>query len=234
VVSLPFRIDPFQVFLQKYHVRKFDKGELILVQGEAPECAYVIKKGVVETYNLTSQGEEKPINYDIQGEIFPLAWVFGQIRTTNYYYEAFTKCELYCVPREDYKRFIAQSTGRLMGVLEAFIAQHLNSQLRVNALEQSKASAKVLYTLHFLCLRYGEDIKKNVVRIQIPLTQQDMANFMGLTRETTGIELKKLQRSGLITYRRQNYIVRTDRLNEILDEEYDHNRLQKQNVRIRI
>lgn len=231
---MPFRIDPFQVFLQKYHVRKFDKGELILVQGETPECAYVIKKGVVETYNLTAQGEQKPINYDIQGEIFPLAWVFGQIRTTNYYYEAFTKCELYCVPREDYKQFIQQSTSRLMKVFETFIMQHLNSQLRVNALEQSKAHAKVLYTLHFLCLRFGVDVKKNSVRIQLPLTQQDMANFMGLTRETTGIELKKLQRAGVISYRRQNYIVRTDKLNEILDEDYDYGRMRKKQVNIRL
>lgn len=231
---MPFRIDPFRVFLQKYHTRKFDKGELILVQGETPDCAYVIKKGVVETYNLTTHGEEKPINYDIQGEIFPLAWVFGQVRNTNYYYEAFTKCELYCVPREDYLEFIQQSTPRLMGVFQSFITQHLNSQLRMNALEQSKASSKVLYTLHFLCLRFGVDVRKNTVRIQLPLTQQDMANYMGLTRETTGIELKKLQRSGIITYRRQNYIVRIDKLNEILDEEYDNGRLNTRQVTIKM
>lgn len=231
---MPFKVDPFQVFLQKYHTRKFDKGELILVQGETPECAYVIKKGVVETYNLTAQGEEKPINYDIQGEVFPIAWVFGQVRRTNYYYEAFTKCELYCVPREDYLQFIQQSTPRLMSIFKQFVTQHLNSQLRVNALEQSKANAKVLYTLHFLCLRYGVDVRKNMVRIQLPLTQQDMANFMGLTRETTGIELKKLQRSGVITYRRQNYIVRTDRLNSLLDESYDNDRLYKQQKTLRM
>lgn len=231
---MPFRIDPFQVFLQKYHTRKFDKGEIILVQGETPECAFVIKKGVVETYNLTAQGEEKPINYDIQGNIFPLEWVFGQVRGTNYYYEAFTKCELYCVPREDYLQFIQQNTKRLMGVFAAFVAEHVDSQLRVNALEQSKASAKVLHTLHFLCLRYGVDVRKNSVRIQLPLTQQDMANFMGLTRETTGIELKKLQRAGIISYKRQNYIVRTDKLGERLDEAYDNNRVRVRQVSLKM
>lgn len=229
---MAFKIDPFQVFLQKYHTRKFDKGELILVQGEAPPCAYIIKKGVVKTYNLTAHGEEKPISFDIQGEVFPLAWVLGQIRGAVYYYEAFTKCELYCVPREDYKQYIQQSTARLMQVFEKFADYHLNSQLRVNALEQSKAVSKVLYTIHFLCLRFGVDVKKNTVRIQIPLTQQDLANFMGLTRETTGIELKKLQRSGVLTYKKQNYIVRTDKLNELLDEEYDQNRIPKTQVRI--
>lgn len=225
MVRVPIKIDPFRVFLQKYHTRKFEKGEIILVQGETPDCTYVIKKGVVKTYNLTAAGEEKPIGFDMAGDIFPLAWVFGQVSRVTYYYEAFTRCELYCVPRDDYKAFIMNSTSRLLGVMENFIARYTRYQLRVNALEQSKAAAKILNTVHFLCLSYGTDIKKNTVRIEIPLTQQDLANFMGLTRETTGIELKKLQRNGVLTYKRQNYIVRTDKLNQLLDEEYDINRL---------
>ncbi len=231
---MPFKVDPLRLFLQKYHTRTFEKGELVLVQGETPPCAYIVKKGVIKTYNLTSRGEEKPIAFDIQGEIFPLAWVFDQVHGAPYYYEAFTDCEVYCVPREDYKDFIQHDTKRLMGIMEKFVAQYLNTQLRVNALEQSKAASKILYTIHFLCLRFGVDVKKNLVRIQIPLTQQDLANFMGLTRETTGIELKKMQRSGLLTYKRQNYIVRTDLLDALLDEEYDQTRNKHQQVRIRL
>ena len=219
-------IDPFRLFLQKYRTRKFEKGEIILVQGETPECMYVIKKGVVKTYNLTSGGEEKPLGFDIKGDIFPIAWAFGQVNPVTYYYEAFTDCDLYCVPREDYRNFITKNTDRLYGVLENMVAQNTFYQLRVNALEQSKAANKILNTIHFLCLSYGTDLKPHTVRIEIPLTQQDLANFMGLTRETTGIELKKLQRSGVLTYKKQNYIVRTDRLNELLDEEYDMHRLK--------
>ena len=55
-VSVAIKIDPFRLFLQKYHTRKFEKGEIILVQGETPECTYVIKNGAIKTYNLTSHG----------------------------------------------------------------------------------------------------------------------------------------------------------------------------------
>jgi DNA-binding transcriptional regulator LsrR (DeoR family) len=74
-------------------------------------------------------------------------------------------------------------------------------------------------------VRYGHDVRQNVVKVSLPLTQQDLANFMGLTRETTGIELKRLEKSGVISYNRQNYIVRTDKLNELLDEDYESMRL---------
>ncbi|GAC1391815.1 MAG: Crp/Fnr family transcriptional regulator [Candidatus Saccharimonadales bacterium] len=223
-------MDSFKKFVSNYHIKRFAKGELILVQGEVPEVAYVVKSGVVKTYNITSQGEEKPLTFDIQNEMLPLAWIFSKAQYANYYYEAFTDCELYCIPRDDIPAFIKGTPTAFSESFDYFVDRYLNFQMQVNALEQSKAASKVLNTIHFLCLRFGKDIEKNVVLIQLPLTQQDLANFMGLTRETTGIELKKLQRLDILSYKRQNYIVKTDKLDELLDEDYDHGLLNNGNV----
>lgn len=209
------------MFYEKYPIRRFQKGEIILVQGEVPKSAYVLKKGVVKSYNLTAQGEEKPISFDVVGEMFPIAWIFGKAKYAQFYYEAFTDCEVYCLVPSDYLAYLKGSPEQLYTTFDGFISNHINHQMRINALEQSKAAAKVLYTIHFLCVRFGREIKENMVRIELPLTQQDLANFMGLTRETTGIELKKLQRQGVLSYRKQNYVVKTDKLDELLDEDYD-------------
>lgn len=217
----------YQDFIAEHHVKRFRKGEIILVQGEVPPTAYILKKGIVKTYNLTTQGEEKPISFDLVGEIFPVAWTFNRIRYAQYYYEAFTDCEVYSVPKDEYHEFLRKHPDIVYEIFTTFVDRHINFQMRVNALEQSKAASKIINTIHFLCLHFGRDVKKDTVQIQLPLTQQDLANFMGLTRETTGIELKKLQRKGIITYRRQNYTVRTDKLNDLLDEDYDQGRILK-------
>ncbi len=214
-------MEVFKLFLDKYRVHKFTRGEIILFEGEVPNCAYVIKKGVVKTYNLTGDGQEKPISFDVTMEIFPLGWVFSKLRSTQYFYEAFTDCSVYCIPRDDLINFLKQKPALLFSYFDYFVTRYLNYQMRINALEQSKAADKVLHTLHFLCIRFGVEVGKDTVKIGLPLTQQDLANFMGLTRETTGIELKRLEKSAIISYNRQNYIVRTNKLNELLDEEYD-------------
>lgn len=213
-------------FFEQYPIKRFDKGELILVQGEVPPCVYSVKKGVIKTYNLTSQGEEKPISFDVESEMFPVAWAFGKAKYAQYYYEAFTDCELYCVPPSDYTRYLQTQPKELYEAFDGLLSHNISNQMRINALEQSKAAAKVLYTIHFLCLRFGTEVKEDTVRVNLPLTQQDLANFMGLTRETTGIELKKLQRQGVLTYKNQNYIVKTDKLDELLDEDYDQGSLE--------
>jgi CRP/FNR family transcriptional regulator, cyclic AMP receptor protein len=230
----PYTVQKLERFLDNYHTKSFSKGELILVQGEVPTCLYVIRSGVVKTYNLTSQGEEKPIMYDIKSEMFPIGWIYRKLKYAQYYYEAFTDCEVYCVPRDDFTAFIKKNPDELYEIFSYFVGRYLNYQMRINALEQSKAHSKVINTLHFLCLRFGRDIKENTVRIELPFTQQDLANLIGLTRETTGIELKKLQRQGLLTYKKQYYIVRTDKLEELLDEDYDSGRLPEDEITLKV
>lgn len=213
-------MDGYQKFLHQFRTKRFKKGEIILVQGEVPECTYIVKDGIIKTYNLTSQGEEKPIGFDLPGEAFPISWIFRRAERVQYYYEAFSDAEVYCIPVKDYLEHLKIHPTDLMSQLESFVSRYMCNQMRINALEQSKATPKVVNTLHYLCLRYGHDLRKDVVKIQLPLTQQDLANFIGLTRETTGIELKKLHRNGVLTYRKQSYVVHTDKLNELLDEDY--------------
>ncbi len=210
----------FKDFLNQYRVKSFRKGEIILCEGEVPAACYVIKSGTVKSYNLTLDGQEKPISFDTELEAFPLGWAFKKLKFSQFFYEAFTNCELYVVPADDYVRFLRSHPEVLYDAFEFMLDRYLNFQMRVNALEQSKAVDKVIHTLHFLSVRFGKDVKPNLVKIELPLTQQDLANIMGLTRETTGIELKKLERNGIIRYRRQNYLIYTDKLNELLDIEY--------------
>jgi CRP-like cAMP-binding protein len=52
----------------------------------------------------------------------------------------------------------------------------------------------------------------------LPLTQQDLANFLGLTRETTGVQLKALEQDGVLRYKRQRYMVNTSRLSAMVQQ----------------
>ena len=90
-------------------------------------------------------------------------------------------------------------------------------QARIYALEQSRASEKVIRTLLYLCERFGVSYKRtNKTTLKLPLTQQDIANFIGITRETTSHELKKLEKIKAIKLTRKHYVVNIEKLNELL------------------
>lgn len=194
-------INYLHAFLERHHTRNFKKGEIIIFQGEAPPCAYVVKSGVVKAYNLSVDGDEKPVAFYSADSVFPASWVYGRIANAIYYYEAFTpEVEVYSVERDVFTEFIKKRPELLYQELEHALADQLGSSMRLNALQHSRASDKLIYTLHYLARNHGQPQSDGKVEITLDLKHQDFANLTGLTRETAATELNKLKRLGIIDY----------------------------------
>lgn len=209
-------------YFDEFPSEQFEKGTIILHQDITPQTAYVIKSGVVKIYNLTARGEEKLIGFATHGDIVPLGWAMGVAKKSQYYYQAFNDSSVYRIPRDEYTEFLKNHPEVVYEVLQRAVRDILRYQLRINALGQSKAADKVLNTIHYLSLCFGRDLENDVVEIPLPLTQQDIANCVGMTRETTTAELRKLIAKQVITRNEQSYIVNTDRLNHLIDDDYEH------------
>lgn len=206
-------------FVGRYRIHDYVKGEVLVTQSEAPEAVYFIKAGLVKAYNLTTQGEEKPISYSQSGEILPLEWVFAKYDHAPYFYEALTDTVVYIIPRPDFLEFVRNRPDVLFDLCHKLVTRRITHQMHIHALQQSKASDKVLYVLDFLTQSYGESTKSGLTKVTIPFAQQDLANFMGLTRETTSIELKKLERQDVIYFERPHFLVDVVKLRHLLDQD---------------
>jgi CRP-like cAMP-binding protein len=172
-------------FLEDSPTRAYKKGEIIIFQGEAPRSGFVVKKGVVKAYNLSVNGDEKPVAFYSTGEVFPASWVYSKVPSAVYYYEAFTSDVIvYIVNREDYIGFIKSEPDILFEELERYVTDQLGKSMRLNALQHSRASDKLIYTLHYLALSHGRTVGPHHMEITLDLTHQDFANLTGLTRET--------------------------------------------------
>lgn len=211
----------FRKFLQRYPTKRYHKGEIVIFQGEAPRSVYVVKTGVMKAYNLSVQGDEKPVDFYSDYDIFPVPWVFQKAPNSFFYFEAFTDVELYALPREDYLTYIKGDPEYAFTVLNRFVVDYLGNAMRLNALQHSRASDKLLYTLHYLTLTHGKTIAPRVVEITLNLTHQDFANLTGLTRETAATELNKLKNAGVITYGKHTlYQVSLDKLQHTINDQF--------------
>lgn len=208
-------------FLSRYPVRNFKKGEIIIFQGEAPRSAYVVKSGTVKAYNLSVSGDEKPVAFYTEDSVFPAPWVYGKMSNAVYYYEAFSNVEVYAVNREEYVKFVKGRGELLARELERSLTEQLGTSMRLNALQHSRASDKLLYTLHYLALSHGVKAGERIVEIKLDLTHQDFANLTGLTRETAATELNKLKRKGIISYGKNTpYQLHFGRLMQVLNDQF--------------
>ncbi len=215
-------INDFHVFLGRFPTRDFKKGEIIIFQGEVPRSGYVVKTGVVKAYNLSVGGDEKPVAFYTVDSIFPGPWAYNKISSAIYYYEAFTpNVSLAAVNREDFVSFIKSKPDLMFMELERYLMDQLGTSMRLNALQHSRASDKLLYTLHYLALNHGKVVGPQKIEIVLDLTHQDFANLTGLTRETAATELNKLKRRGVINYGKQMpYRLDIARLMNLMNDQY--------------
>lgn len=215
-------VNDFHVFLGQFPTKEFKKGEIIIFQGEVPRSSYVVKKGVVKAYNLSVAGDEKPVAFYSVDSVFPGPWTYSKVPNAIYYYEAFTSTvSLSAVNREDFVAFVKSKPELLFMELEHYLMDQLGTSMRLNALQHSRASDKLLYTLHYLALNHGKTIGSQKIEITLDLTHQDFANLTGLTRETAATELNKLKRKGVIDYGKQiPYRLDLARLMNLLNDQY--------------
>lgn len=209
----------FEPFLKSLMTKKFRQGNILIYQGEVPKSVYIIKSGIIKLYNITAQGDERIAAFKLPGDMIPTLWSFEKLPSAFYYYEAQTDGEMYVIPRESFEKFINENPSAMSIVAYHYLSSYAGSLMRITALEQPKASDKVLYTLYYLVQCYGEETRPGIVRINIQLTQQMVADLIGLTRETTAAELVKLKKRGVLRYKGREYTIDRNKLIQIIGED---------------
>ncbi|HSX43982.1 MAG TPA: Crp/Fnr family transcriptional regulator [Candidatus Saccharimonadales bacterium] len=211
-------MDHFKSLLNEYPVKSFSKGEIILYQGEVPEVAFAVKSGLVRAYDISSDGSEKPIAFKKALEIFPTAWLFKKSPATLYFYEAYTDVQVHALPREEFWRLITNDKLLVHKLLDDYVTISVAKSLRINALQYSKAADKMIHILEYLMVMYGRELKNGKVVIELPIIQQELANLLGITRETAVIQLSKLKQEGILTQSHRKIIINKTRFSQYLGE----------------
>ncbi len=167
---------------------------------------------MVKTYAIDQDGSEHLVTIISAHEDFPVAYTVGHIDHAPYFYEAFDRCVIRMIPREEYLQYLHSDIDTLYE-RHSRLATLLSSALeRIEQLEQRYAKDKVVGALIYIADRFNVMFGKSRSTLNIPVTQQEIANLLGLTRETTSVELKKLESLDLLTHSRQSYTLYTERL----------------------
>lgn len=205
-------------FCAKYPVRLIKKGRPLFYQGEIPRSSLFIKSGVVKLYNINFNGEEKIVGYEDADGMLPCEWLFNRSPVSLYYCDTFTDCEVYAIPRAEMVDFINSNQDIAVMLLNRYISMYIGSTMHLHALEQLKAADKLLHILQYLVLRFGKQLTRDTHIIPLRLTHQEIANLVGLTRETVSTEIGKLKVAGILSIDDVHYVVNTDKAVRIVGE----------------
>ncbi len=183
---------------------------------------YFVKSGYIRVYRVSEDGEELTLVILKPGDLFPFVWSENDL-PNHYYLEALTPVDVLKVPKEKFLSFL-ESQPRLTYELTSYLLVRFGGLLtRMEYLIFGNAYTKVAATLLVCAKSFGEQ-QGNQVMVNLPLTHKDIATMVGITRETTCLEMKKLERQGLISHQGRYFIIKDLQGLEhesLLDEEQD-------------
>jgi CRP-like cAMP-binding protein len=211
-------MEEWRQFLAKWPLKTYDKGQMILYQDASPTSCYLVRDGFIKAYLITADGNEKPISFEGRGDMFPIDWIFGHTNQARYFYDAYTTTQVYQIPREALLSLLSEEPKHFNRLFHYMIRRTIDYHHHISCLEQAKAVDKLLLALHLLVSRFGRRTEDGHSHMLLPLTQQDLASFLGLTRETTGAQLKQLEKLGVLSYKRQRYIINHRKLDALIAE----------------
>lgn len=202
----------FKSLQSKGITRQYAKKRTVLFQGEIPRSAMVLQSGLVKVYGITTGGDQRTVTLLGAGDIFPVEYLFDKSRVSLYYYEAVTDCTILTLPKTDFTQALETDPVLKDQVFQSYMAHYTSATMHIYALEHSHAQEKLVYILQYLVARFGEKQPNGLTKIELRLSHQDIAEMVGLTRETTAVELHRLKDKGLIDYQRFSYYVNVPQL----------------------
>lgn len=203
-------------FARNLAVKRFERGQTILHQGDELKHVYIVKKGIVKCFDISLDGNEQIIWLAATGNIMPLSYVFDMSNRSLFFYSAFIDAELYIVDKQKLVDYLKSDPELLFDLCRLLTELFDDLHFRVNAAEKPKAQEKIMHTLAFLSDRFISKKRGGHVEVALPLTHQDIASLVGLTRETTAVTLKKLKDEGFIDYDRTSLVVYRDKIEKTL------------------
>lgn len=199
--------------------RTVKSGTTLLYQSEIPRHAIIVRKGLVRAYTITASGDERTVALYTRGDILPLSWIYGETKTTLFYYEAVSDSEVNLISKTSFLDKIHSSTDLTGGFLRYIVNEHTAQLMRITALEQANASEKVAFTLYYLLMRHGVERQPGLYTVDIKMTQSMIASLVGITRESTATTITKLKSRGVVTYRNFIYVIDKKKLEQFLGED---------------
>lgn len=200
-------------------LRRIKKGGNVFFQGEIPRSVMIVRDGIIRAYTITSSGEERIVALYGKGDVFPLAWALGEAPNALFYYDALTEARVMSVTKQVFNDVILKNNDLLAEMLRFTANEYTSLLFRITGLGQSRAIEKIGYTLYYLLYRYGTERTTGSYLIDIKMSQTDIANLVGLTRESTTKNLKILKDKKVIDYKNATYIVNKQRLEQFLGED---------------
>ncbi|AZN41633.1 Crp/Fnr family transcriptional regulator [Paenibacillus albus] len=200
------------------HFNAIPKGSLIQTPETSKDGLFFLKEGKLRLYKTNQEGKQFTIVILGKGNIFGEIDTFS-FGTRGLYIETMEESLICSVSKQNFEDFLAARPLVAMKMLSELSTILKEKDEMLEKLALGDVRDRILHLLLKLSERFGVE-DGEYVRIDLPLTHQEVANLVGATREAVSVILKTLMKENVIETGRKSLSISPVKVAEILELTY--------------
>ncbi len=157
---------------------------------------YAVRSGSFKTYTLSEDGEEQVVGFHLPGELIGLDAInSGRHPCSSAALETSSVCE---IPFEHLEDLATRIPGLQRQLLRLMSKEIFEDHEMLQALAKRTAEQRLAIMLLSLSDRFTKR-GLSATRFRLPMSRNDLSNFLGLAPETLSRLFKRFQEQGLLS-----------------------------------
>jgi CRP-like cAMP-binding protein len=172
---------------------EFRKGDILIHEGSLNSNIIYLKSGLVKEYVKTSDNKEQILQIVKKYSYLGLQSLFGD-RVNHYSYAALENIKVCYIDVNIFNRLIRENGEFAYQILVSVSRDSLNNFHRFMSQSQKKTYGKLADSILYFSKIIYDDIE-----FELPFTRQELADLIGISRESATRVLLKLKEDGIIS-----------------------------------
>jgi len=180
------------------HYMPITKGSFLFQEGMPAKELYIIRSGRVKISKLSSDGRELSLRICTLDEIVGELTLFSE--DPKYLFNAIVleSGEVAVINKDELERKLFENSKLALEFMKWMSDHFRKTQTKFRDLVLLGKKGALYSTLVRMTNSYGKQVDDGIL-IDLPLTNQELANFCATTRESTNRMLNALRKKGIIS-----------------------------------
>lgn len=171
--------------------RKYRKGQVIFFEGDVEDKLYIVNQGKIKVYKYNREGREQILYILSEGEFIGDMSLLKK-GSFQFNAEALEDTLICTIAKDDFDEIVTKNPEITLKMLEVLHDRLKNLEGLIQNLGTKDVEARVASMLMGFAGDFGVEGDDGIV-IDLPLNREEMANYIGVTRETISRKLTSLQ-----------------------------------------
>ena len=201
--------DSLKGITAKMEHRVYRKGEILVLEGDQPLGFTVIQQGSAKAYRITSDAKEQILYIFPTKDYFGARFLFTE-DTVPYSVVALEETHVCILSKKQLKNILTQHPKVAILLIEAMAMRMKRLELLMQQTGKKKAEARIAVILLEFIDTYGVE-KNGKTLVNLPLSQEGIANYVGVARETLSRKLSSLEEQKIIAFEDAHHMIILDK-----------------------